>query len=189
MSQRVWTAEDRSIVDAMLAKGERYQTIAKRLGTTWQAVNGQCERWNIRQQNSCDLLTGMDVARLFGVHKHTVYSWKARGWLHAHGRGYQRRFRMDDVLSFIQNVDAWMAWQPERMTDDTLRAEAVLARANGPQWLTTADIAARFYVQIETVSLWIKQGYFPATMWCQWWIRSDHLAAFVAPCMRNNKGA
>lgn len=40
----------------------------------------------------------------------------------------------------------------------------------------------------EAVKQWVAKGFLPATRYGNWWIWSEDLAGFVAPCERSKAG-
>lgn len=182
MSRRThWTREERSVLDAMLAEGRPYQEIADAIGRSFQGIAAQCHLSGIRQRTTTSNLSGTQVMRLFGLTaKVTLRGWIARGWITPTSARFYR-FPIEQVQSFIANDDTWMAWDAAKISDPDLRVWALRLRANGPRWLTTAEVARRFHVVERTAYEWVIRGYLPAVRYGNHWVREDHLDGFVPP--------
>lgn len=182
---QAWTTREHRIMHTMLSNGLPYQFIADRLGRSHASVKGRAAWAGVRQATSTDLLTIRQVKDIFGIKSNlTVPRWIERVWLHPNN-GTVYRFDMLDVLAMIENPDTWYGWDPHKLTDDDTRAWALECRANGPRWLTTADIAAQLHVSPDTVVTWINNGLLPASKYGRvFYVLESDVAAFVPPCER-----
>ena len=90
------------------------------------------------------------------------------------------------MLDFLQDGRYWHLWEPERV-GPRLRIWVTEMR-DGVRFLTTGQVAAKFYVEHATVNNWIHKGYLPAVRRGNWLIRESDLVGFVPPCERPRQG-
>lgn len=187
---RAWSATDIDLLINLVETGHGYDAIARRLKRTRVAVVLKCRRIGIRVTTTPATLAARDVAQLLGIGcAKTIVQWIGHGWLKARnagGKGSKALWRIqwDDLIAFLECSDHWMAWWPERMTNDGLREWARELRAGGPHWLTPGQVAERFGVCRAVPETWLKKGLLPAVRYGNWWFRESDLVGFVVPIDR-----
>lgn len=188
---RVWTAAERFQLDDFIHQGYSYDTIAKRLGRSTNAVLIQRQKQRIGHRTVSGVLSCMDVARLLGLGcPKTVAGWIARGWLPARNARPRRarravwRIQELDLWDMLQNRDTWMAWEPARITEPGLRAWATALRRAG-RHLPSRVVAERYHVTINVVNAWVREGRLPAVQYgLMYWFWEADLHGFVPPHMQ-----
>lgn len=185
--QREWTVADDSDLRELLWAGHDYDTIARRLGRSRNAIVIRCKRHlRLRLLRVPTLLTCREVATLLGLGcSKTVTRWIELGWLPGRktriGTRHVWRIHDLDLYDMLMNEQTWMAWAPERITDPDLRQWTAELRAGAPRWLTTGEVARRLGFVVGAVHRWIVEGRLPAVRYGNWYIRESDLVGFVAP--------
>lgn len=186
-----WEANDLLALEEMIEQGRGDAQIGQALGCSAGAVNIARKRRGIRPRRKA-MLTARAVARRLGLGcSKTVAQWIRAGYLK--GRkgqrcGLNRMWYVDEeaLLDFLEDRRYWHLWEPDKV-EPGLRAWLSEVR-NGARFLTTGEVAARFYVQHPTVNGWIHKGHLPAVRRGNWLIRESDLLGFVPPCERSRKG-
>lgn len=185
---RHWTPEELDQLHTMIDRGDSYARIARRLGRTYHAVLMRCKTDGISLKHHPDLRSATQVAALFGVTVNMLCNWIARGWLPARrdGAGPRHAWRIGtmDILAFLDNDETWIAWVPSQIADPDLQQYARELRSGPPRWLAVKEIAAHFHVTDNAVWQWIRLGLLPAIEYQAYYVRAEHVATFVPPCMR-----
>lgn len=195
--RRRWTPDEVMELQDLVDRGLSVQQIARRLKRSVNAIDIKAtpQRARISRRNRSDVATYREVARIFGFSGSKITAkWVRQGWLKS-VRGRQARrghhfVRRLDLWSFVENPEAFVAWDAERITDPDLQAYALEQRAKHPRWLSVGEVARRYHVLHDTVNTWINQHRFPLeclVKWPNWWIREDALQGFVPPCERPNR--
>lgn len=60
------------------------------------------------------------------------------------------RVSWDDLLTWLERRETWMAWDPARIPDLALREWAAELRSGPGRWLTHTQVARQFCVDRET---------------------------------------
>src|SRR5690606_22184989 len=82
----------------------------------------------------------------------------------------------------------WHLWDPERIDPASgFRRWAQEIRA-GVRFLTVGDVAERCYVEVHTVSNWIRSGRLPAVRNGNWLVRERDLDGFIPPGQLSRSG-
>lgn len=158
--------------------------LARRLDTTRPAIQTARKRYRIaartRQHH-----TARDVQRLMGIGcSKTVACWVQAGWLKARrlprGQHDWYSIRHDDLLVFLESLEHWHRWEPERIADHGLRHWAIRLRA-GVRFLTIGEVALRCCVGTNAVNAWIQQGRIQAYKNGNWYVRESDLDGFTPP--------
>lgn len=186
---RPWTRKDLARLETLLEQGASYDTIAKKLKRTRVSIVLKCRRRNTRLLGIEGVSTAGGVAELLGIGcPKTITRWIELRWLPATNAGKEDRplwrIQSEDLYAFLENPQTWMAWNPELITDPTLRAWAQELRAGKPQWLTPGQVAERFAVGVGAVNDWIHRGLLPSIKYGNRWINEADLVGFVPPCER-----
>ena len=187
--RRAWTAADRELLGQLIDTGHSYDAIAEKLGRSRKAIILECKRRNRRLLNTRALMTAREVAELLGKPcSKTVSRWIALGWLKARNAGTPERplwrIALDDLWTFLENPNTWMAWQPVTIADPDLRGWALELRQDQPRWLTVGEVAQRYHVVQQTVNQWIEKAELKAVKYGNHWIRECDLEGWVPPYNR-----
>jgi len=189
---RRWTPDRLWRLAELIERGYSDEEIARRLGATANAVMLARKRYGLKSRTAA-AMTARAVARRLGIAcSKTVTVWIERGWLKGkqiQGRGPYDQWHVseDALIAFLENPEHWPRWQPERIPDKALREWALELRA-GVRFLTTAEVAERFYVEHPTVWNWIQRGLLPAYRHVNWMVREDDLEGFPPPGQRWKAG-
>lgn len=189
-NRRHWTPGDLTTMRLLLDEGRSYADIARRLKRKRRAVFCKLMEIGISHRRHPELRSAAQVAPLFRVTTNMLCKWIERGWLPARNAGSpttQRpywRIHDVDILAFLENDETWVAWAPGQITEPDLRAYAYELRASAPRWIAVKEIATRFDVSIGAVQKWINLGLLPAVKYHAYYVRAEHVAAFVPPCLR-----
>lgn len=183
---RAWSDEEKAILRECVARGDSIRQIARRLGRSPNAVKVKLHRFDCRRREQVTVLTARGVATVLGVKcSKTVARWIEEGSLGATNGGTPERpiwrVTWDALLDFLRRRNRWMAWAPERITDESLRIWAAQLRAGQPRWLTPGEVAERYHVAPTVPNSWIAKGELPATRYGNWWIWEEHLAGWTPP--------
>lgn len=182
-----WTLEDDFRLRALVDDGVSYGLIASRLRRTRNAVIIRLKRLGVSRRRDRLQMTAGEAAKTMGVGcAKTIVSWIERGWLNGHRitnrSGSTWRVDPLDLWSFVEVREAHMAWHPEQITDQELRAYAREIRSSAPTWLTPGETAARLGVERRTVNTYIHRGLLVAVRYGNWFIPDVALDGFVLPC-------
>lgn len=187
-SRYKWSQDDLWIIEEMVSWGATDVEIGRRLRATALAVNIARKRHGILSRRKA-LLTARGVARCLGIPcgDKTITWWIKAGYLKARkgqrcGLNRMWYVKEEALLSFLEQPRYWHLWEPARL-EPRLRAWVAEIR-DGVRFLTTGEVAARFYVRDTTVNSWIHKGYLSAVRRGNWLIREDSLVGFVPPCER-----
>lgn len=183
--ERIWTPDDEARVRLGIAHGWSDATIGRWLGRTATAVHVRANRLGISYLQPTTA-SAAEVARALGVKcNKTVIRWAQLGWLPVERSstmpGAKWRFLWADVWAFCEDLQYWMAWRPERLTDPARRTWAMELRKGQPQWLTPGQVAQRCNVARNVVNAWIGQFGLKATRYGNWWINERDLEGWVPP--------
>lgn len=185
MNGRPWTPYDVGMLHYFVDEGYSYMRIARKLKRSRSSVAARLKRHRLGHKQHDDLRSASQVAAVFGVTVNMLCGWIARGWLPARNAGNRKkpfwRIGALDILAFLDNDETWIAWVPAQLTDPDLRAYAAELRAGPPRWMSTSEIAHRFHVDVSTVQNWIRYGLLSASMYGSYFVRAEHVAAFVPP--------
>jgi hypothetical protein len=122
-----------------------------------------------------------------------VSRWIKRGWLKARNGGSLAkplyRIQWEDLTTFLECPDYWIAWQPERITDLALREWAQELRVGQPRLLSQREVARRYHVSVDAVGQWIDKGWLKAERYGNRRVPESALEGFVPPCMRDRRTA
>ncbi len=184
-----WTPRERDRLTQLIDAGHSYDVIARRLKRSRTAVTIKAKRLRLGITTSRATLSARDVADVLGVKcSKTVARWIDRYDLPARNAGTPHRplwrVSWEDLLTWLERRDRWMAWQPSRIPDRALREWAEELRSGPGCWLTHTQVARQFCVDRETPGQWITKGLIPATRYGNWWVWSEDLIGFVIPSER-----
>lgn len=181
---KFWTTQRQFELAGYLERGYDDTDIARRMGTTRNAIMLARKRHSISSRT--DLLwSARRVAVLLGIGcSKAVTRWIERGYLagrQGQVRGPHRQWyvRYEDIVAFLENPETHHLWQPDRITDRTVR-EWTADIWTGP-FLTVGEVAERCFVGHQAVNSWIQRGILPAVKYGNWWIRESDLDGFIAP--------
>jgi len=182
-----WQPNDLLTLEDMIREGRSDAEIGRALGCTPLAVNLVRKRNKIAPRRKV-ILTARQIAIRLGLDcSKTVAWWIMAGYLKGRkgqGCGLNRMWYVTEetLLDFLEDGRYWHLWQPERL-EAPLRLWVNEMR-DGVRFLTTGQVAAKFYVEHATVNNWIHKGYLPAVRRGNWLIRDSDLVGFVPPCER-----
>jgi hypothetical protein len=131
------------------------------------------------------------VQRLFGVNYAAVMAWISCGWLRfPEYRATRKTVPFAEVVAFMRNPATWLAWEPERISEESLRRWATAYRAAWPwHWLRLAEAARALDYSRTGLRQLLQAGIIPATLYAtRWYVRSDDVERFrleVLPERRN----
>jgi predicted DNA-binding protein YlxM (UPF0122 family) len=185
---RRWTPKETAYLKKLLADGYSYDEIARILKRSRTSIILKATRRTGRLTTVGTTWSARDVAHLLGIGcAKTVSRWIQWGWLPARnggGAGQQPLWRIQkaDLYTFLSNRMYWMAWQPERITNDSMRAWAMDLRRNQPRWLSVGEVADRYSVTPTAVGNWIRKGYLPTARYGNHWIWEADLVGWQPPC-------
>jgi hypothetical protein len=176
MSAGPWAAEEVIRLEMLIQGGHSLTRIAKDLDRNLYGIYRYCSDrgLSIRElRRRAQVWTVADVARLFGVSRQAALPWVRRKWLRTtqnrakaavqrpRTRRVERLVTASAVDAFICNRETWPAWSVARMTDPDWRTYAADVRAAaGGEWLTTAQVAARWNYSASTIQGWCWDGTF-----------------------------
>lgn len=190
----IWTAHQEQRLRELHKQGASYDEMAAALKRSRVAIQVRCKRLGLAITTNPRSLGARAVAQLlgFGCCKR-VHALMARGWLEGRNVGTMtrpiRRFTLAQIKAFLAQEQHWYTWRAEDITDVYLRAWAKELRANGPQWLTCAEVGARYAVEGHTVVQWVRKGWLPAQVWnSRYVVRESDLASFTPPQMGGVSG-
>lgn len=203
---RVWTADERAHMEALVLEGKPVKQIAKVLGRGIPAIYSQIARYGLgvstlRGSIGLGVRSASAVARLMAVADTTVALWIERGWLKARRDNTWRsknkkkrrnvgrpRFLITDenLMAFLEEKAAWVSWNVDKIADVDWREYACGVRASaGGEWLSTLDMAARYCYGDSTVLGWWQRGCMPGVRTILWrqtrYFWSGDLVGFVPP--------
>lgn len=192
-SGRNWSQDEISRLIDLIDQGHGYAAIARRLGRSKEAVLLKAQRINHRLLRSRAALTAREVGKLLGLGcSKTVSRWIERYGLKARNAGTKHkplwRVQWEDVCAWLEEPEHWMAYDPTRCTNPSLREHLIELRAGRPRWLTPGDVARRYCVTWQAVKQWISKGFLPAVRYGNWWINERDLAGWLPPCERSKAG-
>lgn len=176
----------------MLENGASDEEIARRLGTTSNAVVLARKRYRLKSRTDATM-TARAVARWLGIPcAKTITAWIEQGWLRGkriQGRGPYHQWHVTDaaLIAFLENPEHWHRWEPDRIPDAALREWAADVRS-GVRFLTTREVAERCHVTHPAVNAWIRRGILPAVRRGNWLVREDVLDGFVPPNQQPKSG-
>jgi len=182
-----WQLDDLLTLEDMIGQGRSDAEIGRIFGCTPNAVNIARKRHKIAPRRKAILVARRIAVRLgLGCSK-TITWWITAGYLkgrRGQGCGLNRMWYVTEeaLLDFLEDARYWHLWEVERL-EPQLRLWASEMR-DGVRFLTTGQVAAKFYVEHATVNNWIHKGYLPAVRRGNWLIRSSDLVGFVPPCER-----
>jgi hypothetical protein len=190
---RRWTPNEVSRLENLIERNHSYTSVARRLKRSVSSVRNKAkERGCTPLRNGA--FGAQQVQRLLGVKQYrTIDRWIRRGWIHARNVAATSgltiwRIHEEDLMRFLENRAYWMAWEPDRITDPSLRHWAHELRDGQPRWLLQSEVAVRYHVSVYAVSWWLRrgqlQGYRVGNNRMIW--ESD-LDGFVPPCMREKR--
>ena len=185
---RKWTSKETAQLKQFLSDGYSYDTIAHTMKRSRTSIILKAKRRTGRLTTVDATWSARDVAHLLGLGcAKTVTRWIQWGWLPARnggGAGHHALWRIQkaDVYTFLSNRMYWMAWQPERITNESMRTWALALRQGQPRWLSVGEIADRYSVTVSGVGNWIKKGYLPTTRYGNHWIWEADLIDWQPPC-------
>ena len=187
-----WTPKDLDTLYQMIDAGYGYDAIARRLKRSRVAVVLKCRRLDYRLLTTRAALTCRQAQTLLGIGcAKTITRWIGMGLLKARNAGMPERplwrIQWEDLCAFLEEPTNWMAYDPARITEATLREWAQELRAGKPRWLRQGEIAARYGVTVEAVGQWIQKGWLPAVRYGNWWVNEAALVGWVPPCMRDRR--
>lgn len=180
---RPWSASEQWTLEDHIEAGHPYKVVAKKLRRSPQAVADRAYLLGIGQRQHPDRLTTAQVRALFGITIARYRTWLNHGWL-TPSRAHHGRYHRMDILAFIENSDTWVAWKPEQITDAELRSYAQDVRQDAPRWLTVDEVAQALGYSYDHVVVLLRRGVLQGKKVHSWFIREDHVAAFVPPCER-----
>lgn len=181
----VWTPARRWRLMELLERGMTDEQIARRFGTTPEAVNLARKRHGIPSRTQT-LLNCRTAAHLLGIGcAKAVRRWIAAGWLKGRRgprRGGNRQWLITRraLMDYLEDPAHWHRWDPDRITDPLLRRWATTRRGD-VRFLTVGQAAWRACVEGTTVNQWIHKGWLPARKnGNNWFIRDEDLEALLA---------
>lgn len=189
---RNWTAAQLETLHDLFRAGRTDAEIARRVGKTLTAVEVKRKRLGLGVE-ARRTLTSRELARRMGVScSKTVKWWIEQGWLRATkgvGAGAHRQWRITEqaVYDFLAKPEHQHRWDVSRITDAHLRAYALDVR-HAERYLTTGEVARRFYTCHKSVWQWINRGHLPAVRHANWLIPESALVGFVPPNERPRGG-
>lgn len=193
MNGRPWTQEEVDLLDELLDAGRDDAWIARRLGRSPNAIKIRRQRMGLPSRRGRGS-TARAVGALLGLAcSKRVTWWIEQGWLRAYrGQriGRSRRewvIQEDALLEFLQNPAHWHLWDVEAITDAGLREWAREMRGEA-RYLTTGEVARRYFVSTNAVQSWISRGLLPAVRRANWLVPEQALADFVPPYNRSKRG-
>lgn len=182
---RRWTRQELARLDMLLDQGLSDALIARRLKRSPEAINLARKRYGLKSRSG-RLMSARAVADIMGIGcSKTVTRWMRRGYLagkRGPRQGQHQQWQVDEeaLWRFIENPRHWHRWQPERMTDTSLREWAQELR-DGVRFLTVGEVAWRCCVGTGAVNVWIHNGLIPAVRNGNWLIRESDLEQFTPP--------
>lgn len=184
---RFWSRQRLWKLASFLEDGLTDAQIAKKLGTTANAVNLARKRHGIPSRTEL-LLSAREAAKLlgFGCPKKVVWLIEIgaiQGRL-GQRRGANRQWYVtrDAILTYLEHEPTWPTYDPAKITDPVMRDWATEIR-NGVRYLSLTEVAERTFVEPPTVHQWIKKGYLRAERIGRGnhVVREDALADFKRP--------
>lgn len=189
---RTWSAKDTDKLINLVEQGFSYTQIARRMKRTEVSIKLKAKRLGVRITTTNATLSARDVAEQLGLGcGKTVSRWIRLGWLKARDAGHKRplwRVQWEDLTTFMENPDYWIAWRPERIGDLALREWAQELRAGEERLLTHSEIARRVGVGRDTVGNWLYQGELPYVRYGNRFVPESALDGWVPPCERSKAG-
>lgn len=185
---RKWSAKETAHLKQLLKDGYSYDEIARILKRSRTSIILKARRRTGRLTTVGTTWSARDVAKVLGIGcAKTVSRWIQWGWLPARnggGTGQHTLWRIQkaDLYTFLGNRMYWMAWQPERITNDSMRAWAMALRADQPRWLTVGEVADRYGVTTKAAHNWIRNGYLPTARYGNHYVWEADLDGWQAPC-------
>lgn len=190
--RKAWTPAEAMKVEDWLSEGLSVAQISRRLGRSENSVKVWTGR-NVKIKATRPM-TARRVADILGVPcSKTVAWWIGEGWLAARKGQRVARGRMwivteEALFAFLGDCAHWHRWEPERITEWTIREWATELRGD-VRFLTQTDVAARYHVVRGTVQRWIDDGYLPAIdHGSHRMIEASALVGFVIPSERDRHG-
>ena len=187
---RYWKRAEVDELKRLIDEGYSYDRIAKRLKRSRAAVVIKCRKLNYRLLHTRSALTAREAQRLLGLSDSKIvtrwitgYGLKARN-----GGDPQRplwRIQWLDLMEWLEDPHHWMAYDPAKVTEATLREHLVEIRQGQPRWLTVGEVARRYCVSLGAVQQWREKGLLPMVRYGNWWARESDLAGFVIPSERS----
>jgi hypothetical protein len=177
----------------LIDDGYSYDHIARRLRRSPLAVRVKCKKLNYRLLHTRAAMTARDAQRLLGTRcSKTVTRWITDYGLKARNGGEPKRslWRIQwlDLMEWLEEPTHWMAYDPAKVAERTLREHLTEIRAGQPRWLTVGEVARRYSVSVKAVIQWREKGLLPMTRYGNWYVRESDLDGFVAPCERSKVG-
>jgi transposase len=175
---RLWTEDEKALVDVMLQEGASVPQIARKTKRTVEAIYRLASREQtpidaIRDRRGARVRTAFEVGTFMGVSHHMVARWISYGLLDAarnnacakrfsqQRRGAPHYLITDQALMrFVEQRNTWMAWTVDRMTDADWRMYAERLRTDaGGYWMSLSEVAERYIVGYTTAVGWRLRGY------------------------------
>lgn len=117
MGGRKWTEEELSVLETMIGTFT-VETIAKRLGRSFNAVNMKLNRMGlVGFEKSTDLLTMNQICIMLGVQRRTIDRWQKKG-LHIMRKSNYRVVKQQELARYLKEHQE--DWNAHKVTDDSL---------------------------------------------------------------------
>lgn len=188
--KRPWTRDDQAALAELLLEGKSDEAIGAVLGRSAIAVELRRQRTGLPSRTR-SINSARRAAERLGMDATVLVIRIDRGLLKAQRgprRGPYEQWQISDeaLYDYVADPAAWPTYRIEDITDRELRLWAIECQRE--RYLTTGEVAKRYYVTHSTVHAWITRGLLPAVRWANWRVPESALAAFVPPCDRPKRG-
>jgi hypothetical protein len=187
--ERYWRRSDIDELKRLIDEGYSYTLIARRLGRSREAVKIKAERINYRMMHTKNAISARDAQALLGLAcSKTVIRWITGYGLKARNGGTKERplWRIQwlDLMEWLEAPEHWMAYDPAKVSERTLREHLTEIRQGQPRWLTAGEVARRLCVTESAVATYRAGGLLPMVRYGNWWARESDVIGFVIPSER-----
>lgn len=192
--RRAWTLDERERVSDLFEQGYTIDEVAAIIGRTRSAIICLPSNYRFNAMTKHVLvLSAEQAAAIMGMSGggKAIVNWVRQGWLRGRvvpvRKQHHWRILYDDLEAMLYNRMTWMAWTPERITDDHLRAVAHQLRAGQPRWISAGDVSRRKHVHTNTTNMWRQRGEITGVRWMgRYWYWEPDIDSFV---MRSKRTA
>lgn len=178
-------------LEAMLLDGATDDAIGRCLRRTPEAVNIRRKRTGLPARTQTINSARVAAERLGFACAKKIARLAGDGLIAAHqgqrrGGNYQWFVTDEALYDYVANPEAWPTYRVEDIADRELRLWAAESRRE--RYLTTGEVAARYFVTHSAVHAWIQRGLLRAVRWGNWRVPESALVGFVPPTNRAKAG-